>query len=651
MARVDEFDAFYHATRRPLLHQTYALTGEVDRAALSVEHAFANAWSHWRKVRRLPDPVAWVRGEAWRMAGGVLARRRWRRVTGRRRALEAAPRPSGPHADDLQALRDLPDGQRRAVILHHLAELSTERIARELAVTEAAASGLLARGEREWDDSATTIGGALARLEDDIAGVRLIRAPRLRRSGERHHRRQTMVGVVTAAALLVCGGVLTTTDRPAVLREAAVGDSVGEASPPPAGDPATSREGSTRPGPDRSVADESSPGSAAPIPESFLLDRSALLTASQLRPVSRPAHDWTTDSTTDGTTGDPIYAPCQQEPFADPDGNQALLRRFSADTPGVSGVQVIEESRSEAEAAKAFATMQGWYARCQDDGVQLVNTWNVGGLGDEARAFLLRRIGRDDTYLTVGMVRTGPITIAVLASTRGDEPISARRALDRAAVSVTRVCLPVSGDCSTRTAVRTARPLPTEQSPGFVAAFDLPKVSGVTAPWVGTDPDPSPRNPATTPCDRARFAAAQHPRSRVFVLPTARQVPPRFGLTETVGTFASRAKAGAFVQRVYTSARTCPDRELSASKPRSRGLPGGHPGRVWRFEFEVDKQTRVFYRVGIVRAGPRVALVSMSPTRAHDVPAPQFSRLLARAGDRLREAAERADEDGGQGPG
>ena len=634
MARVDDFDAFYHATRRPLLHQTYALTGNAEQAVTAVEHAFSQAWSEWRKVRRLPDPVSWVRSEAWRVTGSQLPRRRWRPGSWRRpdRRRFVIPAESA-HSADLQALRDLPDGPRRAVVLYHLAELPVDRIALESGISEASAASQLAQGEQAWADGGTPIDTALEHIEQDLAGVRLTRAPSLRRSGERRHRQQTLVGVATAAALLVGGGFLIVNDGPAPIEEAAAD--------------APQREAPA----DTSAQTESAPATEAPSPSAFLLDDSALVTGQEMNRLTRPKADWTVASTTDGTTGDPIYAPCQQEPFADPDGKQSLLRRYDAEDDDLTAVQVIEESRSERQSALAFEKMEGWYARCDDDGVQLQSTMGVHGIGDEARAFRLRDTGKRDTYVTVGIVRTGPITTAVIASTKDERAVAPMRVLSRAGVSVTRMCLPVSGDCTTQPRVKTTTPLPTGEYPGFLAAYDLPTISNVTAPWVGTDPARSPDNPAATPCERANFGRPQDPRTRVFVQPTAKKLPQRFGLAETVGTFQAPAKARGFLERAYDSADSCPDRELSASEPIARELPEGSEGMAWRFEFEVNEDESVFYRVGLVRAGPRVALLSMSPSETYDVSQREFVNAVVRAGQRLAEADQAATSGGPSGAG
>jgi DNA-directed RNA polymerase specialized sigma24 family protein len=625
MARVDDFDAFYHATRRTLLHQTYALTGDVERAAGSVEDAFAHAWSQWRKVRRLPDPAAWVRHDAWRVAGSAR-RRRLVRKRSRRRFMSASS--DDAHAEHLRGLDGLSDGQRRVVVLHHLAGLPLERIAREVGVAEPTARSLLTAGEEAWPDGHTSVRTALAQLEDDVGAVRLTRAPSLRRSGERRYHQHTLAGMAAAAALVAGGGLLIVNDSPADLEQAAARQAPTAHGPTAAAAPAETA--------DDAAAD---PAALPPdTPEPFLLDESALLSADEVGRLTHPASRWSVESTTDGTTGNPFYAPCQQEPFADPDGNQSLLRRYTANASRLRAVQVIEESRNETQSAKAFATMEDWYARCEEDGIQLLSTLSVDGLGDQARAFVLRQLGDRDTLLTVGIVRTGPITSAVIASTQGSSPVPVARVLSRAGDSLTRVCLPVSGDCSNHPRVRVVPPLPANEYPGFVSAFDLPKIGDVSAPWVGTDPSPSPGNPAATPCERAYFHRPQHPRTRVFVLPTAKQVPRRFGLSETVGTFRTRADARRFVRKAYASAETCPRRELSASEPRVHELPDGYDGRVWRFEFELAESDSVYYRVALVRAGPRVALLSMSPSQAYDVDPLEFSRLAVRARQRLTEA-------------
>src|ERR1044072_5776428 len=117
-----DFDEFYLASRRRLVLETYALTGDLSAARNAVRDAFEAAYHHWRKVSRLPDPEEWVRPRAWAMAQRRHVARLWHREKGM----------SAEQKNVLDALHHLPDQQRRAFLLAHLAGFTTPGIGREL---------------------------------------------------------------------------------------------------------------------------------------------------------------------------------------------------------------------------------------------------------------------------------------------------------------------------------------------------------------------------------------------------------------------------------------------------------------------------------------------------------------------------------------
>ncbi len=143
-----EFDELYDASFRRLVAQLYALTGDVQEAQDCVQEAFVRAWSHRHSLDRAAHPEAWVRTTAHRLAVS-----RWRRaVRGRRdpdRALSTpttAPAPSEAHVALVAALQRLPADQRRALVLHHIADLPVGEVARETGVPEGTVKARLARG-------------------------------------------------------------------------------------------------------------------------------------------------------------------------------------------------------------------------------------------------------------------------------------------------------------------------------------------------------------------------------------------------------------------------------------------------------------------------------------------------------------------------
>ncbi len=163
-----DFDAFYHATSRRLLHQMYAMTGNAADAQDCVQEAYTRAWQHWSRVRQAQYPEAWLRTVAWRVAAS-----RWRRARIglaaqlRHGAAEPTPEPSPDNVALVHALRRIPEEQRRAVVLFHLVGLTVEEVARETGAPTGTVKARLVRGR-----------AALAQVIGDLGDVTMIREGR-----------------------------------------------------------------------------------------------------------------------------------------------------------------------------------------------------------------------------------------------------------------------------------------------------------------------------------------------------------------------------------------------------------------------------------------------------------------------------------------
>lgn len=123
------FDELYAAHFRALTVQLYAYFGDRQEAQDVVQEAFCRALARWPKLSRYDDPVAWVRRVAWN-----LATSRWRRARTALRVLrrQRVEHTDGPDPDRVAlvaALATLPPAQRRAVVLHYLADLPVAEIA------------------------------------------------------------------------------------------------------------------------------------------------------------------------------------------------------------------------------------------------------------------------------------------------------------------------------------------------------------------------------------------------------------------------------------------------------------------------------------------------------------------------------------------
>ncbi|MFJ8580329.1 SigE family RNA polymerase sigma factor [Micromonospora sp. NPDC093277] len=157
------FDDFYHAHYRSVTTQLCAYTGDLGQAQDLAQEAFCRALARWNRLVRYDDPVAWVRQVAWN-----LARSRWRQLRTARNHLlrqrREAPEAPGPTPDRVaidNALAPLPANQRRAVVLHYLADLSVAQIA----IQEGVADGTV----KSWLHRARIALATL--LDENIEGV------------------------------------------------------------------------------------------------------------------------------------------------------------------------------------------------------------------------------------------------------------------------------------------------------------------------------------------------------------------------------------------------------------------------------------------------------------------------------------------------
>ena len=147
MRDTEGFDAFYTGSSRRVLHQMYAMTGNLADAQDLVQEAYARAWQRWSSVSTYDDPEAWVRTVAWRLAAS-----RWRKAKNGVAAMlrhgppAHAPEPSIDNVALVAALKQIPEAQRRTVVLHHLVGLSVAEVAHEMHVPEGTVKARLSRG-------------------------------------------------------------------------------------------------------------------------------------------------------------------------------------------------------------------------------------------------------------------------------------------------------------------------------------------------------------------------------------------------------------------------------------------------------------------------------------------------------------------------
>jgi DNA-directed RNA polymerase specialized sigma24 family protein len=594
---VPEFDDFYLASRRRLVLSAYALTGDLAAARRAVADAYVAARHHWHKVGRLPDPEEWVRPRAWAVAQRRHVARLWHRDKGIDADQKAV----------LDALHHLPDQQRKVLLLAQLAGLSAADIGRELGESTAGVEKRLGVATaafcQETGSSPDQVGASIESLAPVAEATALPGLAVIHRGGRRRRLLHTVGGAVVLVLVTVLGGWFVVHGE--VGAPAAAGTAKADAHP---------------------------------------VTKAMLLSLPQVQRLA-PRERWRLLATSDNTSGSGINSVCQATRFADPRGAGTMVRTFVTDGPARDRrrvVQTVEISRSQHASQRAYRTTLGWFAGCSQARLQLLNAYRVRGLGEEAQMLKLRIPNAVRRTYVVGLVRTGSLTVSTVSETLGGSPVPVQRAVATLTDAVRNVCSSdVSGQCPTAVRAAPVLPPPSGETPGTLAAADLPVIGRVNRPWVGTRPVPAKPNIAATTCDKADFIRAGAPRAatRTFLIPEAR-LPRRFGIAETVGSFASPAKAHALLRDITTAMARCEKKDLGAELSRQVVQPRGYRGSeyaMWRLDSEINDKSSVGFWMGVARVGRYVAQVNFTPVTGNDVDEDTFQSLISRARDRLFE--------------
>jgi len=137
MDREPEFSAYVAARRAKLFRTACLLCGDPHRAEDIVQDALARLYTNWPRVTRADNVEAYVR----QMLVNSLhsdRRRPWRRESTSATAIEVPLEP-GLDPEDADAIwtaiRGLPPGQRKVVVLRHIWDRSVEETAGDLGIS------------------------------------------------------------------------------------------------------------------------------------------------------------------------------------------------------------------------------------------------------------------------------------------------------------------------------------------------------------------------------------------------------------------------------------------------------------------------------------------------------------------------------------
>jgi hypothetical protein len=358
---------------------------------------------------------------------------------------------------------------------------------------------------------------------------------------------------------------------------------------------------------------------------------------------------WTEGATSTNTAGNGIVFACQGGRYADMHGIGALVRTFTGTAPKTGPLtagQSAEASADEPAAERTYDTTLSWYAGCMSPRVQLLSTHRVQGVGDEATLLVLRSWSDPVTTQVVGVARTGVLTTTVVNTSTGmtdpDQEPDLKPSAGLLASAVTGLCaLPDAGSCAAVPTLKDVSPVPVGKHPSMLIEADLPPVPTIDQPWAGTEPAKAKTNVAATRCDNTEFddPAFTKAFTRTFVIPAASQLPPEFGLSETVGALP-RKSARAFVADLRTKLKKCPDEDLGTDVEQlADEQTDARDLAVWRITVDVSQDRSVRFLMAVIREGNGVAQLTFVPSDDVSIGPEAFEALAHRAQERLSELA------------
>ncbi len=136
-----DFADFYADAHPRLVAAVTGFCGDPEVGREAADEAMVRAFERWDRVGRMESPTGWVMATAMNQARRVLRRR------SRLDALLRRSRPpvtqDGPAGEVWQMVGELPERQRQALVLRHIADLTEPDIAAAMGVTRGTVSSTL----------------------------------------------------------------------------------------------------------------------------------------------------------------------------------------------------------------------------------------------------------------------------------------------------------------------------------------------------------------------------------------------------------------------------------------------------------------------------------------------------------------------------
>lgn len=373
------------------------------------------------------------------------------------------------------------------------------------------------------------------------------------------------------------------------------------------------------------------PSDDKPSDSNVLADDKALMDVATAKPLGATGA-WAIAKTAEGSDAPEKSFVCQSQRFADPAGLRTWVRTFQNTTTKDTAVQYVEVSNDKAAAVKAYAAIVGWLGSCSVPQTRLVGSYVTTGVGERGViATYATPSGTKTRYKTIAVSLAGQATTVLEHDTTVAAPPKPDAVLAAATAGLKKLC-GQSGGCGTGAATAKLSLLPYIDTPGFMAAVDLPMLSQIKTPWVAV----VAKTGAGTGCEKIDLKKPKWSKVSTFtyVTPDA-GVATEFGLDDTVAKFPTVAAAKGFVTQIRKNVDGC-EKAVSNASVKSTGTVStpSISGESWRATYDTGGGKKFTYRIGIASAGAQSVYLLFPVLEDLDITDAAFNQTLTRAAER-----------------
>jgi hypothetical protein len=364
-----------------------------------------------------------------------------------------------------------------------------------------------------------------------------------------------------------------------------------------------------------------------------------LLTADDLQGLVGAS--WTVSQ----TTPDPKATLCVGPAFSmPPNADRVLVRQLTSNAAQPNTLVNVVAVFPDADAAtQAYALQLSQVGVCEDAPIQLLNSYNVSGLGDEAMAVTLILQYDVPEYHTLMLARTGRTTVLVDISD-AKRGIPATELADPMVKALIRLCRNGGGACPTSVMVKKDVPPPGDFT-GWLSEVDLPRISDGVGRWGATPPTATPRQVGSqcelTNLNKVKDATREQ---RTLLLMNDPNAPDGFGVDQVNYRFTTDKKATAFAKKITEEIAACAESRPTAQVDDTTKVNGvgasakAYSGTTFLVTHKVSATQTTSFRVAVLVSSDRVSYLLANPSEDFDFTEKQWEALAARAGERVTQS-------------